>query len=95
MAQLRAAKPGGRVDHHKKENEPSLPEQTCACQKERAWRRIHEIVFAGAKEKDFIACQHMFAGGVPEFVVKNRVAAEVAKKRKRRENCRRPNKRRK
>jgi hypothetical protein len=82
-AQLRAAKPRCGVDHHKKKNEPSLPEQTCARQKERAWRRIHEIVFSGVKEKDFIARQHTFAGGVPDFVVKNRVAAEVAKKRKR------------
>src|SRR5207249_10264551 len=70
----------------------SLSEQACTSEKQRAGRRIHEIVLPGAKEINFMACEDMLAGFVPKFVIKESAAPEVAQKRKRRKHNRRDDK---
>src|SRR6266513_3949756 len=85
---LRAVKPRDGVDRDEKKNQSSLTEQTRAREKKRARRRVHEIVFPSTEEINFVACQHMFAGGVPEFVIKDCMTAEIPQKRKRGEDCR-------
>src|SRR5690242_5108644 len=77
-----AVKPGHRVDANEKKNQPALAKQARSRQKQRTWRRIHEIVFPRVKEIDFMACEDMLAGFVPKFVIKESAAPEVAQKRK-------------
>src|SRR5207247_7510715 len=91
-AQLRAIKPGDRVDRDEEKDQSSLAEQARACQKKRARGRIHEIVLTRAKEIDLTASEHVFASGVPEFVIKNAVAAEVSQERKHGKDSRRHDK---
>ena len=86
--QLRAAKPGGRVDRNQKKNQSSLAEQARASEKKRAGRRIHKIVLPRTKEKDFIPREHMFAGVVPKFIIKDGAAAEIMQERKDRKHNR-------
>src|SRR4029453_16739221 len=74
-AQLRPAKTSQAVDCNQKKNQSSLTKQTCAGQKKRAGRRVHKIVLPSAKEINLITRPHVFAGGVPEFVIKDGLAA--------------------
>src|SRR4029077_7601861 len=82
-------KPGRRIDRDQEKNQPSLSEQACTSEKQRAGRRIHEIVLPRAKKINFMACEDMLAGFVPKFVIKESAAPEVAQKRKSRKHNRR------
>jgi len=81
-----------RVDGNQKKNQPALAKQARASEKKRAGRRIHEIVLPRTKEKNLVAREHMFAGVVPELVIKEVAAAKVMQQRQRGKHSRRRDK---
>src|SRR5262245_4035183 len=86
-AQLRAAKPCRGIDRDEKENQSSLAKKSRARQKKCARRWIHEIVLPSTEEIDLVTGEHMSAGRVPEFVIKNGAPTEAMQERKHGKDC--------